>query len=247
MSDDSSKPKPLDKAGWGAWTGILAAVTASVGGQLLGFFLVRSYIHIAGRGDANTTLQFTFVVLSELCTLGILWLLLRKRRLWHTIGLGRPRVRDALFMVLGAVVYYVLYVAVISALASAVHINVDQKQEIGFDNVAGTLPLIMTGVSLVLLPPIVEEITFRGVIFRGFRARLPVLAAALFTSAIFAALHLPEGGDGKLLWIAGVDTFVLSMVLCYVREKTGSLWACMGVHAIKNGVAFVTLFILHVH
>ena len=66
----------------------------------------------------------------------------------------------------------------------------------------------------------------------------------LVTSVIFGALHTLTGKDG-LLWIAAIDTFALSLVLCYLREKTGNLYASMGVHAIKNGIAFLALFVLH--
>jgi membrane protease YdiL (CAAX protease family) len=49
-----------------------------------------------------------------------------------------------------------------------------------------------------------------------------------------------------LLYIAAIDTFTLSLILVYLREKTGGLWSSMGLHAIKNGIAFVSLFIVHV-
>ena len=43
-----------------------------------------------------------------------------------------------------------------------------------------------------------------------------------------------------------LDTFILSLVLIYLREKTGGLWASITLHAFKNGVAFVALFALHI-
>jgi membrane protease YdiL (CAAX protease family) len=52
--------------------------------------------------------------------------------------------------------------------------------------------------------------------------------------------------SGGLLYIAGLDTFILSLFLIYLREKTDGLWASMALHALKNGVAFVALFVLHV-
>jgi len=56
---------------------------------------------------------------------------------------------------------------------------------------------------------------------------------------------LPEGGAAGPLYIAALDTFILSLVLIYLREKTGSLWASITLHAVKNGVAFMALFVLH--
>jgi membrane protease YdiL (CAAX protease family) len=36
------------------------------------------------------------------------------------------------------------------------------------------------------------------------------------------------------------------MVLAYLREKTGSLWPPIGLHALKNFVAFMALFVFKV-
>ena len=71
--------------------------------------------------------------------------------------------------------------------------------------------------------------------------------SALATSALFATPHLFESGSGGLLWIAGLDTFVLSLVLCYLRERTGRLWAGVGVHMLKNSIAFVSLYYAAIH
>ena len=56
--------------------------------------------------------------------------------------------------------------------------------------------------------------------------------------------HLAEGGAAGPLWIGFIDTFILSLVLCYLRVKTGSLWAGITLHALKNGIAFVALFVI---
>jgi len=74
---------------------------------------------------------------------------------------------------------------------------------------------------------------------------MPVLWATLVTSLLFAVPHLLEGGSGGLLYVAGLDTFILSLFLVYLREKTGGLWSSMILHAIKNGTAFMVLFVLH--
>ncbi len=110
----------------------------------------------------------------------------------------------------------------------------------------GSGPLILTFISLVILPPLAEEIMVRGFLYSSLKKAMPVAWAVIATSAIFAAAHLPEGGAAGPLYIAALDTFVLSLVLIYLREKTGSLWSSITLHMIKNGVAFVALFILHV-
>ena len=145
-------------------------------------------------------------------------------------------------------VYYVLYLLTVGLVSHFVpSLNVNQHQDIGFTNVHGFAPLLFTFISLVILPPITEEIMVRGFLYSSLKKGMPTIAAVIVTSAIFASAHLPEGGAAGPLYIAALDTFVLSLVLIFLREKTGSLWASITLHAFKNGVAFVALFVLVTH
>jgi membrane protease YdiL (CAAX protease family) len=62
------------------------------------------------------------------------------------------------------------------------------------------------------------------------------LSAALISGALFGLVHMQ--------WNVAIDTFILSFALVYVFEKTGTIWSAIGLHALKNGVAFVGLFLL---
>jgi membrane protease YdiL (CAAX protease family) len=140
--------------------------------------------------------------------------------------------------------YFVLYLLSVGLISHFVPgLNVNQQQQIGFNNVHGAAPLVMTFISLVVLPPLAEEIMVRGFLYSSLKKALPTASAVIVTSALFASAHLPEGGAAGPLYIAALDTFVLSLVLIYLREKTGSLWASITLHAIKNGIAFVALFV----
>ena len=65
---------------------------------------------------------------------------------------------------------------------------------------------------------------------------MPMWPAALIVSIIFGALH------GQ--WNVAIDTFILSMVACYLREATGTIWPGVVIHMTKNAVAFVLLFVV---
>jgi uncharacterized protein len=179
----------------------------------------------------------------------MIWELLRYYRAsFRLIGLARAKLWDLLYAGLGFGFYFILYVVVISIIAKSFPaLNVNQQQNIGFQHVTTVSTIAMAFISLVVLPPLAEEIIFRGFVFTGFRRKFGFALAAIGTSILFAVPHLLESEGGGLLWIAGIDTFILSLVLCYVREKSGRLWAGMGIHAMKNGLAFATLFIFHAH
>jgi membrane protease YdiL (CAAX protease family) len=61
---------------------------------------------------------------------------------------------------------------------------------------------------------------------------------------LFAVAHLQFGSGAPLLWIAAIDTFVLSLFLIYLKDKTDSLWAPILLHMLKNFIAFMALFVL---
>ncbi len=146
-----------------------------------------------------------------------------------------------------APIYFIAFLVVVALVTRFVPgFDIGQEQDVGFKDVSGSAQLIMSFVGLVILPPIVEEIMARGLIYSSLRKAMPVLIAAILTSALFALPHMFESATGGLLYIAGLDTFILSMFLVYLREKTGALWASMLLHAIKNGVAFMALFIFKV-
>ena len=124
--------------------------------------------------------------------------------------------------------------------------NMNQKQDLGFSTATTGLPLGLIFISLVILPPLVEEALFRGFLYGGLRGKLKPISAALITSALFALPHTFGNDAGaSLLWVASVDTFLLSLILVYLREKTGSLWPGIFLHMLKNGLAFASLFLFH--
>ena len=196
---------------------------------------------------SSVVAQFLYVLIAELVVIGCVYGFLRLyKRGWSTIGLVRLRWRDVAYGLVAVIPYYIIYLIAVSVASKLIpSLNVQQQQQIGFTNIHGALPLVLTFISLVILPPLTEEILIRGFLYSSLKKGLPLLWAALITSLVFAAAHLPEGGAAGPLYIAAIDTFILSLVLIYLREKTGSLWSSITLHAVKNGVAFLALFIFH--
>lgn len=197
----------------------------------------------------STGAQFVYTLLFEGMLLGALYGFLKLyNQTFKVIGLKHPRWRDAMYGIIAVPLYYILYFVTVSVVSHFVPgLNVDQHQDIGFNDVHGVVAMLLTFISLVILPPLAEEIMFRGFLYSSFKKALPTALAVIFTSLIFASIHLLEGGSSGPLYIAAIDTFILSLVLIFLREKTGSLWASITLHGIKNGIAFVALFAIHLH
>ena len=87
----------------------------------------------------------------------------------------------------------------------------------------------------VIVAPVAEEIIFRGYFYgviRRFGGRIPAL---LTSSLLFAAIHV------HLPSIPGL--FILAMILCFLYERTASLWAPIALHAAFNATTIVFLIL----
>jgi membrane protease YdiL (CAAX protease family) len=140
---------------------------------------------------------------------------------------------------------YFLSFVVISTIGSVLikSLDVDQQQQLGYGSVNG-LEYLVVFVTLVVLPPIAEEILFRGFLFQSLKKTVSIKVATVLTSLVFAAAHLEFLSGNPLNWIAAIDTFVLSIFLIWLLQKTDNLWSPILLHALKNSIAFIVLFVI---
>jgi membrane protease YdiL (CAAX protease family) len=85
-------------------------------------------------------------------------------------------------------------------------------------------------VSFAVLAPLPEELLFRGVIYKSFRARTPTIPAVCLSSLVFAAAHMKLTGSSY--------TFALGLGSCLLYEYSGSLVPPIIMHMLVS-VAFL--------
>lgn len=145
---------------------------------------------------------------------------------WLDIGLSIPAM----------IVYFILAMVAMYLAGFLPWVDLNQAQDTGLSVFASRSELAMIFVLLVVIGPIVEELIFRGYLYGMIRGvGVPFWLTALLVSIAFAAAH------GQ--WNVAIDTFVLSMVMCVMREQTGSIWVGVLMHMIKNGIAYYFLFV----
>ncbi len=86
---------------------------------------------------------------------------------------------------------------------------------------------------VAIAAPVSEELSFRGFLFGGLRRRLPALAAALISGALFGALHAP-GGIGVV-----PQLIAFGAILALLYEKTGSIIPGMLLHVLNNSIGLL--------
>lgn len=184
------------------------------------------------------TLVAVFVYLITLTlVIGAPWLIKKRRTNLTDIGLDRLPTWIEIFIAPAGFVVYFIISAILILIATKVlpGFDANQIQDVGFKQVGQNYEFILAFISLVVLVPLSEEILFRGYLYGKLRKLMPFWVAILITSVLFGALH------GA--WNIAIDTFALSIVLCLLREFTGSIWPSVLLHMIKNSIAFYILFI----
>lgn len=241
------QPRSFKDLGSPVWV-IAKVVSVFLFSQIAASLLVVMILSImhpgkdpAGLLDGSIPGQFFFVLMAEGLAAGLTIFAVRQRRLpLKFIGLGRrPKLSDLGWGLVGVVAFYLFLSIVLIVLSSFLpHLNTNQQQQLGFNNIVKTSDNILAFLALVIVPPFGEEPLMRGYLFSGLRARMRFWPAALIASVLFGIAHLEFGSGAPLLWAAGIDTFILSLVLVYLRESTGALYAGILVHLLNNLVAF---------
>ncbi|HET7877097.1 MAG TPA: CPBP family intramembrane glutamic endopeptidase [Methylomirabilota bacterium] len=87
--------------------------------------------------------------------------------------------------------------------------------------------LAVDSFNVIVWAPVVEELSFRGLLFGALRARLGLWPAALASAAVFTAAH----GYGA---IGSASVFVSGVLWAVAYERTGSLLPGMLAHSANN-------------
>jgi membrane protease YdiL (CAAX protease family) len=85
--------------------------------------------------------------------------------------------------------------------------------------------------SPVILAPIFEESVNRGFLYKAFRGSYSVGASTLFVLVWVCYTHWSYY---SVSWIAALNLSALTIVQCYLREKSASLWDCILCHFAFN-------------
>lgn len=185
----------------------------------------------------QTVLASLVYAVSLIIIIGGPWLALKRKTTFETLGLDRLMnwtdlgLAPLAFIVYGLVLTTVMYI--ITSLFPAFPAN--EAQDVGFKTISRQYEYGLAFATLVVLAPIVEEAIFRGYLYGKLRKHVPVYAAAIATSLLFALAH------GQ--WNIAVDTFILGLFLVGLREITGGIWAGIVLHMIKNGIAYFWIFV----
>ncbi len=97
------------------------------------------------------------------------------------------------------------------------------------------LPMWVSLLCIAVLPGVVEEFIFRGLLYREYRRR-STWAAILLSALLFGLMHM---NLNQFCY-----AFVIGILFCLVYEATGSLLAPMLMHMVYNGNSVVMTYLM---
>ena len=209
--------------------------------QIVVFLIARILINSVNWSINENVAQTVCMVISYALALGVLILVAKKifsaQVTRDSLGLrGLPTWTDILLSPVGYIVSLLGAVAIVYVMQLILPVvNWSETQDVGFNNVISSTDRIITFVALVILAPLMEELIFRGYLYSRLRGKMSALPAIILVSVLFGAMH------GQ--WNVGIVVGVMSVVLCIAREMTGTIYAGILMHMIRNGIAFYMLYI----
>lgn len=88
---------------------------------------------------------------------------------------------------------------------------------------------------VTIVGPVMEEIIFRGIVLDGLLKNYKPKFSILISSAVFAIIHMNPAQTAS--------AFIAGLLLGWVYYRTRSLWPCICIHIINNGL-FTALSLL---
>lgn len=195
--------------------------------------------------DLQATYIHPFVAgIVYLWTLGItLWLgfPLLKESIHHKNNISRM-LGNILFSF--AILYFVNAAgSLIASWLSGTQQSANQMEIISTFEMQPLMTLFLT----VIFAPLVEELVFRGALYRHIRNYLGFIPAALISGLSFGMIHVFSSllaGNFADLWYL-ITYAGIGFVFCYSYEENQTLVAPIILHAMNNGLATLILIITY--
>jgi uncharacterized protein len=179
------------------------------------------------------------LTLQAIAQVGILWLVLFVWRglTWADIGLTPLPAGWIVWAVLLGIAM-IIVVGPINLIVQSLLGGPRENPQIGMIEPTGATMWMMVatlGLTAVVVP-VIEEILFRGVLYRWLRGFVTVGLAVFISSVLFAMAH----GIPHLIPALAV----LGAFLAWSFERTGSLWVPIIIHGVFNGIMMIMVYAL---
>ncbi len=228
----ATAPRIAGRAGWRPWTAwaaILTGFALTIFGGLVVAIVSAAIGASVEDPSPGVNIGLTLFQNLALLTAALLFACLAGRPLGIDFGLRRPRIGRSIRLM-----FAVMFCFYIFSVAWGTVLDLDERQtlpdELGIEGSALNLALVI--VMITIVAPVGEELFFRGYFFGALRNWRGWFPAAVLGGLVFGAVHIGSSPIGFTVPLAA-----FGFGLCWLYQKTGSLYPCIALHALNNSVA----------
>jgi hypothetical protein len=224
-------PPPPNEREWPVWLGF-AGLAAVLSVSVLTSSLIYGIAGAEPGKDAPAAADLGSSLALQLSLIAVALVaahLVKPVHAWQ-FGLRKTRFWPAVGWSLLAMLCFYTFVAVWVAWVGEPEQST--AEDVGADE--SQLALIAAGVMFVFIAPVAEELFFRGFFYGSLRNRMSPVFAAIICGMVFGGIHASTGVSAIPILI------VLGIIFCLVRERTGSLYPCIALHALNNTFAYAS-------
>jgi membrane protease YdiL (CAAX protease family) len=245
-----SGPKGLPAVGWSFGKALLVGlVTNIVLAQLLVGGIMFAVLGVTSVEDASSgsALVFVSVAADAVWLAGLLVWLYRWHPAWRRqIGVifGRRGARDGVW---GGIVGVFLYPTIAFAIGIPLTLlfqSLSGEEATTPDQLPKDLSsgaVVASIVLAILIAPVVEELFFRGIVFRSVRDRKGFWIGALVSGVLFGLVHYIPAAWQDTVLLQTIMVFT-GIGLAWIYERRGNLVANVCAHMVFNTIGIVLIF-----
>lgn len=227
-----------EKPRWG-FTEIILVYLGILGTGLIVSLLSSKIPQLAagfGMGDIGFFL-FAFLI-QFLTTVGLVYILAIAlvQGNWSELGFKSTSLSNFLeYGVLGGILLIIMIV-ILGAVIKQFQPDLPPQYYEEMLRSAGKLPVfLVVFIAGAILAPLSEEIFYRGMVYPVFRYHLGPFWGAVAAGLVFGLAHWD-------LWRA-LPLSIGGAILCYIYEKTGSIWVSTVAHGVWNGAMSLVVYL----
>ena len=196
-----------------------------------GLSLLAAYSHLLDAVLENMALN---IIVSEITIWlpAVLFLLISRTNPVTFCRLKKVHVSTVLMTLL-----FTLLLEPLITVVNAVSMLFVENTVAGMSGQIINLPLWAMLLGIAVYGPFAEELTFRGVIYQGYRQQGNRWKALLFSSLLFGLMHMNLN--------QACYAFVMGVALALLVEATGSMLPAFVAHFCVNGLSTVLIFALN--
>lgn len=242
-------PKGLPVVDWSIWEAlVMGFVTNIVLAQVVVGLIAFTALGVTTSDDPKAVYVG---VIADLAWFGflVLWLQMRHPGWRERIGIPTrfTGIRDAVYGWVAGLILYPAIAFVIGIPLTILFSLLSGHEATTPDQLPqhlGTGPAIASVVLAVFVAPVVEELFFRGVLFRSIRDRYGFWIGAVISGMVFGLAHYVPAAWQDTILLQTVMVFT-GISLAWIYERRGTLVADIAAHMAFNAVGIVLILAVH--